>query len=351
MKIGDILIRWYLKHKRDLPWRKTKDPYLIWISEIILQQTRIAQGTDYYLRFIQRFPDVQSLANADIDEVLKLWQGLGYYSRARNLHIAAQDIHILYKDVFPLTAGELIKLKGIGKYTSAAIASICFNEPIPVVDGNVIRWIGRMNGFMYIGNSDAMHKAVFEKAKEYMQKNNPGDFNQAMMEFGALQCVPLNPDCSICPFNKSCMAFRDGKISEIPLKTISKESKERFFNYLFITDERSFLIIKRTKKDIWQGLYEFPLVETSKAIKSDSIMESKKFKSFFINEKIRLNKTRSEFRHILSHQVIVASFYKIQVKSLKNVRYKNAEIVNLKNINQYPVSRLIEKFIQKELKK
>ena len=214
MKFTRILEQWYNKNKRDLPWRRTRNPYHIWVSEIILQQTRINQGLDYYLRFLQKFPDIQSLAEAGEIEVLKIWQGLGYYSRARNMHAAAKEIMNLHKGIFPETYEEIRKLKGIGDYTAAAIASIAYGIPAPVVDGNVLRLFARFFGIKEPVDTEKGKKAVLEIAKQVINPRNPGDFNQAIMEFGALQCKPL-PDCRTCPLNSGCVAFKQKIVNYI----------------------------------------------------------------------------------------------------------------------------------------
>lgn len=218
MIITSVLIKWYHKNKRHLPWRDTQNPYLIWISEVILQQTRVIQGLDYYLRFIRKLPDIQSLATVSEDEVLKLWQGLGYYTRARNLHAAAKNIVHYFNGKFPDNYTDILKLKGIGKYTAAAVASFAFNEPVPVVDGNVCRVLSRLYAINYPADSAEGQKLIYSLAEKIIDKKNPGIFNQAIMEFGALQCVPQNPDCSKCPLNKKCLAYIYNNVSLFPVK-------------------------------------------------------------------------------------------------------------------------------------
>ena len=250
MKIGDVLIDWYRKNKRDLPWRKTSDPYLIWVSEIIFQQTRISQGTQYYYRFTEHFPTIYTLANAQIDDVLKTWQGLGYYSRARNMHETAKEIVLNKNGIFPDTSKGLLKLKGVGSYTAAAIASISFDEKIPVVDGNVIRLITRLNGNNLPVSSNQLKKMVAETADKYMYNHLPGEFNQAMMEFGALQCIAGKPDCSICPISKKCYAYINDIVEKLPVKSKTKAPKHRYFYYGIIICKNKIIVRKRVENDI-----------------------------------------------------------------------------------------------------
>ncbi|MCJ7715495.1 MAG: A/G-specific adenine glycosylase, partial [Anaerolineales bacterium] len=228
MKNGGIIRGWYEKNKRDLPWRRTRDPYKIWMSEVILQQTRVNQGTKYYLRFIKSFPDVTALARADEDEVLKLWQGLGYYSRARNLHQAAKSVVEQMKGEIPGSYADLLKLKGVGGYTASAIASICFREPRAVVDGNVSRVIARLYGMDEPINSTRGGKLINSLAHDLLDRNDPGTHNQAMMEFGALQCVPVSPDCEKCPLMNYCEAWATGRVNLLPVKIPKLKPVERW---------------------------------------------------------------------------------------------------------------------------
>lgn len=259
------LILWYLAHKRDLPWRTTAIPYYIWLSEIILQQTRVEQGLPYYQAFVNEYPTVDNLANASEEEVLKLWQGLGYYSRARNLHATAKYISNELNGVFPISYKELIKLKGVGDYTASAIASICFNEVTAVVDGNVYRALARYFGIFTPINTSLGTKEFKNLAQQLIDADNPGDHNQALMEFGARQCKPQNPDCDTCIFNDSCIALQQKNISILPVKLKKTKVKNIYFNYIVLIskNEKTFLQ-KRIGKGIWQNLYEFPLIETEK---------------------------------------------------------------------------------------
>lgn len=267
MEFSKSLIQWYLQNKRDLPWRKTIAPYQIWLSEIMLQQTRVAQGTPYFLKFIGAFPTVHDMAAAPEEQVLKLWQGLGYYSRARNLHATAKQVAFEMEGEFPDSYQGLLKLKGVGDYTAAAIASIAYGEPVPVVDGNVYRVLARYFGIETDISSSGAKKQFTEVAATLLPKGRASEFNQAMMEFGALQCVPKNPDCSICIFNTECAAFLTGRVNQLPVKLKKTKVTNRFFNYLIIKDAVGNTVVnKRTAKGIWHNLYEFPLIETEEEV-------------------------------------------------------------------------------------
>ena len=257
------IIKWYLVNKRDLPWRMTKDPYHIWISEIILQQTRVDQGLPYYFRFSEKFPNVASLANADEEEVLKLWQGLGYYSRARNLHDTAKYIAYELDGVFPEDYDSLIKLKGVGDYTASAIASICYDAQTAVVDGNVYRVLSRYFGIHIPINSSIGIKYFKELAQSLLPRNNVGNYNQAIMDFGSSQCKPNNPDCLTCPLNNGCMALNKSQVKTLPVKDKKIKIKKKFFNFLvFLSEEGETILEKRTSDGIWKNMYQFPLIES-----------------------------------------------------------------------------------------
>lgn len=310
------LIQWYLLNKRDLPWRNTTDPYAIWLSEIILQQTRVAQGLPYFVSFIDAFPTVFDLASADEDQVLKLWQGLGYYSRARNLHKTAKFIAQDLGGVFPDSYAGLLKLGGVGPYTAAAIASFSYDEAVPVVDGNVYRVLARHFGIETdIAHSSA--RAIFtEFAASLMPKNEAANANQAIMEFGALQCVPRNPDCQKCVMQSTCVAFKVGKVNELPVKSKKKPVKIRHFNYLLIRDNLDKIALrKRTAKDIWQNLYEFPLIETNSAVNIDDLTPM----VLEIREDASVYETADyDVVHKLSHQHLHIKFWDVRVNGILN---------------------------------
>lgn len=340
VRLGADLLRWYTIHKRELPWRETKDPYAIWLSEIILQQTRIDQGLSYYLKFIEKYPDVSVLAHAHEDDILKLWQGLGYYSRARHLHAAANTVTGIFNGKFPDNYRELIKLKGVGEYTAAAISSISFNQPHAVVDGNVFRLLSRLYGITTPVNTQTGKKEFTRLANAIMDKENPGEYNQAIMEFGALHCTPKNPDCSSCIFNDRCVAFKDGAVSQLPVKTRKQKARSRYFNYLFIMEDNHIYISKRTGNDIWKNLYEFPLIETEEKIKPN-ILENHLI-NFLGRENIEIRKITSWQKQILSHQCIYYRFIYIQADDNK-FKLPRLLKVDKKDILNFAVPKPVEK--------
>lgn len=318
MEFSKSLIHWYLQNKRDLPWRKTTAPYAIWLSEIMLQQTRVAQGLPYFLRFIDAFPTVQDMANAPEEQVLKLWQGLGYYSRARNLHATAKQVTFEMGGVFPDCSAGLLKLKGVGDYTAAAIASISYGEAVPVVDGNVYRVLSRYFGIETDISSSGAKKQFTELAASLLPKGQASEFNQAMMEFGALQCVPKSPDCGSCIFAVKCVAFNTGKVAQLPVKLKKTKVTNRYFNYLVIKDANNNSVIrKRTAKGIWHNLYEFPLLETDTAISAEETLERiVDFQGLgFVPKNIRLL-NKDVIVHKLSHQHLSVRFWEVTVKEV-----------------------------------
>lgn len=336
------LINWYLQHKRDLPWRDTVDPYFIWLSEIMLQQTRVAQGLPYFLTFVEHFPKVEDLAKADEQKVLRLWQGLGYYSRARNLHKTAQFVSENLGGKFPANYSDLLKLKGIGDYTAAAIASFSYNEAVPVVDGNVFRVLSRYFDIETdIANASAK-KEFAALALELMPKDNPAIFNQAIMEFGALQCVPKNPDCGICPFNDSCAALQKRKVDQLPVKSKKAKVKNRYFTYLIYEDESGQTkICQRKGKGIWESLYEFPLVETDAV---SIVNESSQFPEYG-NEIISINTLEQNFVvHKLSHQHLYIRFVKILVKG------EISGGIPIRELHTFPFPVVLHNFIESHWK-
>ena len=346
MNFSNLLIQWYLLNKRDLPWRNTINPYHIWLSEIMLQQTRVAQGTPYFLAFTTAFPTVFDLAKADEEQVLKLWQGLGYYSRARNLHKAAQYVAFELNGIFPDNYKELLELKGVGEYTAAAIASFSYNEAVPVVDGNVFRVLSR---YFDVETDIALASAKKEFAAlafELMPKEDPATFNQAIMEFGALQCVPRNPDCTICVFNASCLALQKNKINQLPVKSKKLKVTKRYFNYLVIADENdNTLVQKRTAKGIWHNLYEFPLIESEKEEGFEYIENSLKSSLVVDNKVISIMEYDDKSNvHKLSHQHLYIRFWKVTVAGLIINGIDN------KVLRSFPFPIVIHNFIEKELK-
>lgn len=306
------LIIWYTKYKRDLPWRKTHNPYHIWVSEVILQQTRINQGISYYRGFIAKFPDVNTLATANKDEILKIWQGLGYYNRALNMHSAAKTVANEFNGIFPSDYHQLIRLKGIGDYTASAIASIAGNQPYAVVDSNVTRVLSRIFGVK------DRKKSIFEKkikttAAKLLDKKQAGTFNQALMEFGALQCKP-SPDCSRCIFNNICYAFTRQQLKEYPPKKKVLPKKVRYFHYFIIYDRDHLYIQNRQEKDIWAGLFEFPLIETNENISNKRILNKFLSTNTINPEDVSGGKEPATKQSILSHQIINLSFHELKLK-------------------------------------
>ena len=324
MAFAKTLIDWYEDHKRDLPWRGETDPYKIWVSEIILQQTRVQQGWDYYLRFIDNFPNVKALAEADEERVLKVWQGLGYYSRARNMHAAAREIMAKHNGSFPKTYNKILSLKGIGAYTAAAIGSIAFHLPYPAVDGNVIRIISRIFGVCEDVSQPAVVKRITDICNEQIDRDRPGIFNQAAMDFGAMHCTPKNPQCEECPFQSDCYALRNNLVDILPIKKKKAESKHRYFHYTVYLSGNKTIIEKRTANDIWKNMYQFPLTETN----SDEFADTPVFSA----------------REILSHQIIHAHFYVKNVKRLPKPS-GNQTVIYFDDIEKYPMPKIMTMFI------
>jgi A/G-specific adenine glycosylase len=337
------LVKWYRLNKRSLPWREEKDPYKIWISEIILQQTRVEQGLAYYIRFIKAFPTVKSLANAPEDKVLKLWEGLGYYSRARNLQAAAKMIMTEMKGQFPTTHDEIIRLKGVGVYTAAAISSFAFGEEKAVVDGNVYRLLSRLFGIGKAIDSTLGKKEFAALAQELIKGTDPAEFNQSIMEFGSRHCKVNDPFCSDCVFAGECFAFKTNSIKNLPFKEKKNKVSERHFNYVIHIDKnKKVRIEKRSANDIWKGLYEFELIETNKAIDPKKFLATlkkngKKGKSFDVSY------VSKEHKHILSHRIIYARFYVIKSKTSHP---SSGLTLPVGSLTKFAFPRLIEKFLK-----
>lgn len=341
--LSKVLEMWYKDHGRELPWRLTKDPYAVWISEIILQQTRVVQGLDYYKRFISRFPTVQDLAQAPLDEVLLLWQGLGYYSRARNLHAASQQI--VEQGSFPSTYLGIRSLKGIGDYTAAAISSLSFNLPYAVVDGNVYRVLSRLFGLDIPIDSTVGKKQFAELAQELLDKQNPGLYNQAIMDFGALQCVPKSPICTDCPLQDKCVAFAENRVEELPVKSHKTKVTNRYFHYYFIHVGSEVLLHQRQAGDIWQGLYELPLVETQTAEKNalaGSIWAD-------LSSQGTVSLVCGKVKHVLSHRIIYADLCQIDLPAWPEVLPQGYFVVKTSNLDLYAIPRLVEILLQRIL--
>lgn len=341
MNFTKILTHWYSVNKRDLPWRRTKNPYYIWLSEIIMQQTQIKQGLPYYEAFVTNFPTVFDLANADEQDVLKLWQGLGYYSRARNLHASAKYVVNELNGEFPSSYIGLIKLKGVGDYTASAISSICFDESHAVVDGNVYRVLARYFGIDTPINSTPGIKEFKALATRLLDTSNPGDYNQAVMEFGATQCKPKNPYCIVCPLKDSCIALQKGKVSELPVKLKKTKVTKKHFNFLvLISEDKNTVFEQRTEKGIWQNLYQFPLIESDNEIDSEVFTNHPQIKDYFKTSEFSSSVYNPDpIIHKLSHQHLFTKFWIIEVKRLELAGIPISEVKN------YPTPILISNFI------
>jgi A/G-specific adenine glycosylase len=337
------LTNWYQQNKRPLPWRQSKDPYKIWLSEVIMQQTRIAQGTSYYLRFVETYPSVKHLANAPLDAVLKLWEGLGYYSRARNLHAAANQIMTDFQGTFPTLYDDLITIKGIGPYTAAAISSICFNEQKAVVDGNVFRVLARLHGIDTPINSTA-GKKIFQALADdlIIQTQKPGDFNQAMMEFGAIHCTPKKPLCADCLFQDKCAAYQTGLVNKLPVKQKAKPLRNRYLHYFIIKNDLNIWIQQRQSGDIWSHLYEFPLFESEK-----QIIQPKKLATEIGLESESPSRLAGPIKHILSHQRLHITFW--QLPSTEAQHFSKAKPLPFSNLEKLALPIALKRFVEANL--
>jgi A/G-specific adenine glycosylase len=336
------IVEWYLLNKRNLPWRDTKDPYKIWLSEIILQQTRVNQGLPYYLRFITSFPSVIHLANALEEEVLRLWQGLGYYTRARNLHKCAKKVAGQLNGTFPESFDELKALPGIGDYTAAAISSIAFGKPDAVVDGNVYRVLARVYGISAPINSTAGKKEFTKLANELIPTQSPDVYNQAMMEFGATFCVPVNPPCGDCVFRNNCIAYKNSLQSSLPVKLKAKASRKRYFHYLVFTKGKSLMMRKREEKDIWYGLYDFPLIEHRKPVTVARVLtDAVQVSRLTLKKDPTVTPT---YKHVLTHQTIYCKFIIIPGSPPDKSEIGSA-FYSPKQIDELPKPVLISRFL------
>ncbi len=333
------LIEWYSDNKRALPWKKNLDPYQIWLSEIILQQTRVEQGLPYYLKFISQYPTIIDFANADIADILKLWEGLGYYSRARNMHITAQNIRDNFDGKFPKSYNELKILKGIGDYTAAAIASFAFGLPNAVVDGNVFRFLARYFGIAIPIDTTIGKKYFQEKAQLLINTKKPGEHNQAMMDFGALICTPKKPKCKDCPFVSECVAYHSNTIEQMPVKSKKLIKKERHLHFFVLIENNKIIIQQRTKNDIWKLLYDFPCMETENNLLGNEYLE-------MFSNKIKMPQPII-FKQVLTHQKINAYFYKLNsFKSFKDE--VNGFQIDLTEIKNYAFPKIILDYLKSE---
>ncbi|MBE0640727.1 MAG: A/G-specific adenine glycosylase [Bacteroidales bacterium] len=317
MSISDLLIQWYRRYRRDLPWRRTRDAYAIWVSEIILQQTHVDQGLPYYHRFLQAFPDAASLARANLQEVLRLWQGLGYYSRARNMHQAAREVMEIHDGKMPDSYAELRLLKGVGEYTAAAVASMASSEAVPVIDGNVIRVLSRLYGIGQDPSSAQVRRELRNTMQQLMQGQDPGELNQAVMEFGALQCVPRSPDCIKCPLNLYCMARKEDRVQELPFRRPLSPPRHRYLNYVVIRNisrPDNLFLIQRLEKDIWRGLWTFPCIEDGKLLDNTQLIAHPDASALLTDCANHTLTESIDLIHVLSHQRLHCRFFTLTCK-------------------------------------
>ncbi len=354
MDFTNILLRWYEKNGRSLPWRGSGDPYVIWISEIILQQTRIDQGMPYFKRFLEQFPDVHALARADEDTVLRAWQGLGYYSRARNLHHTAREISLARGGRFPKSSKEWQALKGVGHYTAAAIASFVYNEAVPALDGNGYRLLARFYGLSHNIDTSAGKKAFFQLAEEILPRQRPADFNQALMDFGSTVCKPVKPLCADCVFKAGCVAFVEKKVAGLPVRKPRRQLKDRFFNYFLIETNVNeagpvFFVQKRNNQDIWKNMYEFPLLETNTEVPEPEIFASVWWQAHFAGKTaLHVNGKAARHSHLLTHQRIHARLFRLRIApGDAHVLKQHYQLVNRSDFEGYAKPRLIEILLEK----
>ena len=342
-EIADKLIDWYGVNGRDLPWRRTRDPYRIWLSEVILQQTRIAQGMDYYLRFIARFPDVGALAAADEDEVLKLWQGLGYYSRARNLHAAARQVIERYGGRFPAAYADVRSLKGVGDYTAAAVCSIAYDAPCAVVDGNVYRVLSRLFDLDLAIDTAEGRKAFAALADEQLDRRRPARYNQAIMDFGALQCTPANPSCNDCPLRDECLSLAAGTVAERPVKAGRIRIRPRYLNYLHLECGGRIALRRRPEGDIWQGLYDLPAIESDRPLDFTELAAAPPFRDMFGTLPYRLVRTIRMPKHQLSHQSLHAAYHRLALDAWPSAA-EGWTLVPYEQLEDYAIPRLLDRY-------
>lgn len=335
------LIQWYELNARDLPWRRTQDPYKIWLSEIILQQTRVQQGLPYYERFVAQYPTVDKLAAASEDEVLGLWKGLGYYSRARNLHHTAKSIVNDWNGQFPKAYKDILSLKGVGKYTAAAIASFAYDSVQAVVDGNVIRVLSRQYGILDAVDDTKVIKRIWQIADECIDPDKPAAYNQAIMELGAMVCTPKSTNCTECPVSTDCTAYREDQVALIPYKAKKIKRKARYFHYLYIANAQGLLLGRRDQKDIWQGLYQLPLIETQddRPLEAKFIEENTGLKGIQIKElsDVRLQK--------LTHRDIHARFYHIDMDASPDIAIDGYFLADQKKVSTFALPKVIDAYL------
>ena len=335
-------MQWFSNSHRPMPWKGEKNPYLIWLSEIILQQTRVEQGLPYFEKFKNKYPAVTDLANAPEDEVMKMWEGLGYYSRARNLHTAAKYIANELGGIFPNTHKEILGLKGVGPYTAAAIASFAYGLPYAVVDGNVYRVLSRYFGIEEPIDTTSGKKLFAALAQELLDEQQAGDYNQAIMDFGATQCTPASPACGKCPFVKKCSAFELKKINSLPVKSKKLKRRQRFFNYLILNLDGKVFIKKRVEKDIWRDLYEFPMIETNELVENEQ-----NWRDWLGESKAALESVSQPMKQDLTHQRIIARFWEISIEENGFEKQEESWLkINRENIEEYAFPKVIDMYLR-----
>ncbi len=345
-RLQETLVKWYAENRRDLPWRHRPTPYQVWISEVVLQQTRVSQGLDYYLRFTGKWPTVADLARASEEEVLKMWQGLGYYSRARNLHHCAKQIVEQHNGNFPADFEQLKKLKGVGDYTAAAIASIAFGLPHAVVDGNVYRVLSRLFDIDTPININEGQRLFAQLADELLDREQPSLHNQALMEFGALHCTPKNPNCLHCPLQAQCLAFERQTVAQRPVKLPKTKVSTRYLNYLVFRTNDKICLRKRSGDGIWKNLYDFPCVESEKAMTVDEVTRSEEFMQLIEGKTFTITKVSQNFTHKLTHRTLVAQFIEIKLEQeLLLIETKDLFLTPERDLGNYPIPRLIDLYL------
>ena len=343
------LKEWFAQSHRPLPWKGESDPYLIWLSEVILQQTRVEQGLPYFERFRERYPTVRDLAKAPQDEVMKLWEGLGYYSRARNLHAAARYIAEELEGRFPDTFEGILRLKGVGPYTAAAIASFAYGLPHAVLDGNVFRVLSRFFGIETPVDTSAGKKEFAELAQQLLDHQDPGNYNQAIMDFGATQCTPKVPSCPACPLRMACTAYQKKKVANLPIKSKKIEKRQRFFHYLVISHKGKSLVRKRTGNDIWQNLYEFPLLELPHLSRDEGeIRKSAVWKMLFSGQEAEVHRISLPYHQQLTHQKIIAFFWEVGLPPGAALHSGNFLAIDQKNLSKFAFPKIISRYLNQE---
>jgi len=348
MVFRKALIDWYHTNKRDLPWRHTQNPYFIWISEIILQQTRVQQGLNYYIRFIEAFPTVNDLANASLESVLKVWQGLCYYTRARNIHQTAKLIVAEHEGQLPKTYSSLLKLKGVGDYTAAAIASFAFNEPVAAIDGNVYRIYSRIFGVYAPVDKGEGKRMLRQIAEEELDREDPSTFNQAIMDLGGQVCLPRNPLCEKCPVSDMCYAFKSQDTGSLPVKSVKVKVRDRFFYYVVVLCGNDTFIRQRNQKDIWHSLFEFPLVEKMNRISSDELPLTEEWLDICGEGDVTIVYSSLEIKYVLSHQHLYTRFFVVRIHKPSYYLKKNYVQISYSLLDDYSTPRLIDNFLAAE---